>query len=265
MSFKSSIGLVIVVAVIIAGGWYFLKPSAAPTVQLQPEETGPLSETATTETDFPEFDGTTTTPVTTSTPESEETESSTETTSTGAKQYSVTAESSAQYLIAEVLRGEDFMVNGKTNQVAGELTVDLADLNSAQLSEIKVNARTLKTDSGSRDNAVRRFVLKTDNAANEFITFAPTSLRGFEGVDLTTGDLPFAVGDILGELTISGVTKEVGFPARVSLLDDGNLLVTAEQFIKHKDYGLNIPDVPFVADVDEEMQIKVSLIFAPQN
>jgi len=64
------------------------------------------------------------------------------------------ATSQVRFELDEVLRGSPKTVVGTTNQVVGEIAADLNDLSSAQAGEIKINARTLKTDNNFRNRAL---------------------------------------------------------------------------------------------------------------
>jgi hypothetical protein len=64
------------------------------------------------------------------------------------------APSEASYTIDEVLNGAPVTVVSVTDQVAGQLALDLADPTAARLGPIQINARTLATDSEQRDRAV---------------------------------------------------------------------------------------------------------------
>ncbi|MCC6628845.1 MAG: YceI family protein, partial [Chloroflexi bacterium] len=84
--------------------------------------------------------------------------------------------SEARYVIDEVLNGQPLTVVGATDQVAGQIALDLSDLDAAQLGPIQINARTFATDSTQRDRAVQNRILLTDQY--EYITFTPTGLTG---------------------------------------------------------------------------------------
>jgi len=95
------------------------------------------------------------------------------------------SQSEARFAINEVLSGSPNKVIGKTNQVAGELSVDPSDPSKSRIGTIQVDARTLATDSTFRNRSIKNRILLTD--ANEFITFTPTSLVGLPTQPATTG------------------------------------------------------------------------------
>ena len=110
-------------------------------------------------------------------------------------------ESQVEYNIYELLNGEDKTVVGTTSEVAGDILVNLSDPSQSEVGELSINARTFATDESRRDNSVARFILQSEDDANEFITFQPTSISGLPD--------SIAVGDsvefqVTGDLTIAG-------------------------------------------------------------
>jgi polyisoprenoid-binding protein YceI len=69
--------------------------------------------------------------------------------------------SHVEFNIDEVLRGEDFTVVGITNQVAGDIRFNFNDPTQSEVGAIRVNARTLKTDSVNRNAAINNIILKS--------------------------------------------------------------------------------------------------------
>lgn len=167
------------------------------------------------------------------------------------------AESVTRFYIDEVLNGKDKTVIGETSQVAGELSFDPFDVQGTNLGEIRINARTLKTDSSSRDNAIKRFILKTEEDANEYITFVPTNLSGLPKT-LTGGTS--ADISISGNLTVSGVTKPATFSGNVLYHENQNLVGDFTATINYNDFNLTIPEVPFVASVEDNVKLTIDFI-----
>ncbi len=167
----------------------------------------------------------------------------------------VQSESTATFTIDEVLNGSPFTVVGTTDQVAGEIAVNPADLSSAQIGTITVNARTLATDSERRDRAIKNAILNTDTY--EFISFAPTSITGLSGSG--TPGTPYTF-QINGDLTIRDTTLPVVFTATITADSTSRLSGTATATINHADFGIAIPSVPMVASVSEQVLIAINLV-----
>jgi polyisoprenoid-binding protein YceI len=169
----------------------------------------------------------------------------------------VQAESQASFTLDEQLNGQPKTVVGSTNQVAGEIAVDPANLSSAKVGVITINARTLATDSDRRDRAIKNFILNTDSY--ELITFTPTAITGLSGSGAPGTPYTF---QIAGTLTIRDKTVPVVFQATVTAESASRLKGTATATVSRGDFGLNIPDVPFVANVSEQVKIEISFVAA---
>lgn len=167
----------------------------------------------------------------------------------------VTDESTASFRIAEDLRGQRIEAVGATNQVAGEIAVNPSDLTTAQIGVIRVNARTFTTDSSNRDRAIRNFILNTDQY--EFITFTPTGIEGLSGSGALDQPFPFT---IQGDLTIRDITRPVVFEASVRAESAERLVGTATTTVKRSDYNLQIPSVPFVANVSDDVVLTIDFV-----
>jgi polyisoprenoid-binding protein YceI len=166
-------------------------------------------------------------------------------------------ESQVEYNIFEVLNGADKTVVGTTTQVAGDILLNLSDLSQSQIGEISINARTFATDEDRRDNAVARFILQSESDANEFITFQPTSISGLPASAGVGDTVEFQV---TGDLTIARTTSEVTFNVSASLESEQRLVGHAETIVQRSDFNLTIPDVPFVANVGEEVTLKLDFV-----
>lgn len=170
----------------------------------------------------------------------------------------VSAESEARFNIYELLNGADKDVIGVTNQIAGEVAINPADLSQAQFGPIQVNARTFVTDDDRRNNAIRNRILFTNDY--EFITFVPTSVTGLSGAGAVGQTYSFQV---TGDLTIRDVTQPVTFNVTLQAESDTRVTGSAAATIKRSDFGIAIPSVPFVANVADEFSLEIDLVLAP--
>ncbi|MCC6801741.1 MAG: YceI family protein [Anaerolineae bacterium] len=166
-------------------------------------------------------------------------------------------ESQVEFNIFEVLNGSDKTVVGTTNQVAGDLVVNLSNPAESEIGSIAINARTFQTDEDRRDNAIARFILQSENDDYEFITFTPTSITGLPA-SASVGDT-FTL-EVTGDLSIAGQTNPVTFNVTTTLEAADRLAGSAETTIQRGDFNLSIPSVPFVADVGEEVTLKLSFV-----
>jgi len=166
----------------------------------------------------------------------------------------VPEKSEARFTIPEVLRGKPNTVVGKSNQVAGEIAVAPNDLAATKVGVIRIDARTLETDSAQRNRAIRNFILNTNTY--EYISFTPKEIRQLGGAAEQGKTLTF---QIAGDLTIRDVTRPVVFDVTAQADSTSQLSGAASTMINRSDYNLSIPSVPFVANVEE--QVKLELVF----
>jgi polyisoprenoid-binding protein YceI len=174
------------------------------------------------------------------------------TSSSSATVYEIqSSDSTASFIVDEVLRGSPYTVVGTTDQVAGQIAFDPTNPSAAQLGTILIDARTLSTDDESRTRALGNRILSTDQY--EYISFAPTALLGLPAS--VTADQPFTF-QAAGDLTIKDVTRPATFDVTVTPATDGSLGGTATTTIQYADWGVSIPSVPFVASVDNDVVLQ---------
>lgn len=162
------------------------------------------------------------------------------------------ADSLVKFTMNEMLRGEPFLVVGTTTQIAGDIEVANGKL---KMGELAINAKTLVTDSAQRNGAIARLILKSETPGNEFIVFKP-SLIDMAGQVENGKTITF---NVQGNLTISMVTKPVTF-AVTATVTDGKITGSATTTIKRTDFGLKIPNLSFIANVDDEFPITVTIV-----
>ena len=178
----------------------------------------------------------------------------------GSQSFVITpgAGSVASFEIDEELRGSPQTVVGTTNEVAGQVQVDVSDLSTTQFSDIVINARTFMTDSERRDRAIRGpVILNSASDEFEFVTFTPTSIDGLAG-SLVPGDtVEFT---ITGDMTIKGATSDVSFEVTATLVDAKTIEGTASSVVLRSDFGIGIPSVPSIANVSDEVVLTLDFV-----
>jgi hypothetical protein len=165
----------------------------------------------------------------------------------------------ATFTIDEVLRGQPLTVVGTTKDVTGSVYLNVGDFANSTIGEMRIDARTLRTDDTRRDGAIARFILKSNEDANQFITFKPTVIAGLPAT-LEAGRKLSLV--ITGDLMISGIVKTATFVADDVVVTDTEIKARAGASIKRSDYNLNIPSIPFVADVPDEFSVRIEFTAA---
>jgi len=175
---------------------------------------------------------------------------------TDARVFTISQEGSqARFIIDEVLNGSPKTVVGTTSQVAGQISIDPNDVSSTRVGTIRINARTFQTDSSQRDRAIQNRILET--SSYEFITFTPREITGLPGDP--------AIGrtynlKITGDLKIKDVSREVTFDVTVKPESQSRLTGKATATIKYADWGISIPQVPFVANVSDEVRLELDFL-----
>mgnify|MGYP001367672849 FL=1 len=175
---------------------------------------------------------------------------------TDARVFTISQEGSqARFIIDEVLNGSPKTVVGTTNQVAGQISIDPNDVSSTRVGTIRINVRTFQTDSSQRDRAIQNRILET--SSYEFITFTPREITGLPGDP--------AIGrtynlKITGDLKIKDVSREVTFDVTVKPESQSRLTGKATATIKYADWGISIPQVPFVANVSDEVRLELDFL-----
>jgi polyisoprenoid-binding protein YceI len=164
-------------------------------------------------------------------------------------------QSQVSFSIYEELAGQPKTVVGTTRQVAGQLAVDVQDLSQTQVGVIQVNARTLTTDNDRRNGAIRNFILNTDQY--ELITFTPTAVTGLSGTAQAGQSFTF---QMTGDLTIRNVTRAVTFEVTARGVSATQITGTATATVNRSAFNLDIPSVPNVANVGEDVTLQIDFV-----
>ena len=167
----------------------------------------------------------------------------------------VQAESEVRFTLGELLSGVPTTVVGATDQVAGEIAIDPENPASTKVGVIQVNARTFATDSDFRNRAINNSILETGRF--EYVTFTPSEIANFPENPSIGESLEFQIS---GDLTVRDFTNPVTFDVVVTAVSESRLEGSASATIARADYGLQIPEVPRVADVDEEVLLEIDFV-----
>lgn len=168
------------------------------------------------------------------------------------------SQSEASFQIDEVLRGSPNTVVGTTSEVAGQIRFDPADLSTLEFSQVVINARTFDTGSRLRDRAIRGpIILNSAQDEFELIILTSASANGLDGQANPGDSLSFTV---TGDLTIQSTTKSVTFDVVAELVDTQTIRGTAEAIVSRAEFGIGIPNVPIVADVGDDVLIRLDFV-----
>lgn len=194
--------------------------------------------------------------VATEAPKQETTNSESQAAAAGKTFVIDSAQSKARYNIFEELRGSPKTVEG-VSTLEGSVTLDPANLATASISAITIDARSFKTDSTMRDGAVRRFILGSNDDNYRYITFTPTATSGLPASATAGETISFQV---TGDMKIYETTKPVTFAMTVTATSETEITGSGTTTVLRSDFGLSIPSVPGVANVADEVPLFIDFI-----
>jgi polyisoprenoid-binding protein YceI len=162
-----------------------------------------------------------------------------------------------QFILTEDLRQQPNTVTGVTNQVAGDILVDLNTPANSKVGTIRIDARTLTTDSEFRNRAIRAEILESSKDEYEFIDFTPTAISGLPA-QITVGQA--VTFQITGDLKIRDITNSVTFDVTATVAAEDRLEGTATAQVTRAMYNLQIPNAPGVANVSDEVTLQIDFV-----
>lgn len=148
--------------------------------------------------------------------------------------WEVSNGSYAGYRVDEVLRGVDVTVVGRTTNLIGQAIIGDSSVN---LGTITVDIASIATDQPQRDSYFRSNIAEV----RQYPT-ATFELR--TPIDLTAIQNGNTI-DLIGDLTLHGVTKEVTIEAQIGHYDD-SIEVAGSVPITWSDYTILAPSLGFV-------------------
>jgi polyisoprenoid-binding protein YceI len=166
------------------------------------------------------------------------------------------AQSSAQYAVEEIFFSDNrlFTAVGVTNAVEGEFEVTTDGKPSGKVTRMRVDLRTLKSDSPRRDNAIRRQWLESDTYPYaDFVSTDALNVpeRYTEGEQVTF--------TLVGDMTVRDVTKPVEWTV-VGTLQGDSVTGEAKTVIKMSDFGFAAPDIGGVLKAEDEVALTVTFV-----
>jgi len=168
-------------------------------------------------------------------------------------------QSEARFAINEVLRGAENKVVGVSNNLDGQIALNLDDPASTQVGTIVINARDFATDNDFRNRAIANEILLTNQY--EFITFEPTAIAGLPDAASIGETVPL---QITGNLTITDQTREVTFDVEVTPVSESELHGLAVLDILYADFGLTIPFAQSVQSVEDNVILELEFVAVEQ-
>jgi polyisoprenoid-binding protein YceI len=172
----------------------------------------------------------------------------------------VAGETTARFVVDEILSGNPKTVVGETDAVTGAISLDWGAPMQAVLGPVEVDLSGLETDSSFRNRAIREAILQSDREENRVATFSATEISGLP--EAVTPGTSYEL-TITGDLTIKGTTRPVSFDAVVTPISEDRIEGTASLSIPYADFGVEIPFLPpQVASVGDIVSLEIDLVAA---
>jgi polyisoprenoid-binding protein YceI len=168
----------------------------------------------------------------------------------------VPGESTVSYTVQETLFNQNNKLNtavGVTPQVTGDIYGNKTDPSQSKIGTITVDISQFKSDSGMRDNFIRRRFL--ESSTYPLATFTPTAITGIPESYVEGQPYSFKV---TGNMTVHNVTKPVTFDVTASL-SGTTLSGTATAAVKMSDFGVG--PITLAGMLQTQDDVKLSMKF----
>ena len=167
----------------------------------------------------------------------------------------------ARFRVREQLAGFDLPNDavGKTSQITGAIVIGADGKIVREGSSFTVELTALVSDNERRDNYVRRNTLKTDSFPRA--VFVPTSAKGLPAVLPATGETSF---ELVGDLTIHGVTKPATWQVKATRGASGAVTGTATTSFPFAEFAMTMPKVARVLSVDDKITLEYDFNLVPE-
>jgi polyisoprenoid-binding protein YceI len=166
-------------------------------------------------------------------------------------------ESEVRFIINEQFLGKPNTVVGTTNQVAGDIFVDLQTPSNSQVGTIRINVRTLSTDNENRNQSLRARILQSTQPQYEFSDFTPTAITGLPDTIDIGQPIQF---QLTGDLKVRDITQSITFDVTATLVSEDRLEGTAGVDVTRDMFNLRIPPAPGVANVSNDVRLEIDFV-----
>jgi polyisoprenoid-binding protein YceI len=162
--------------------------------------------------------------------------------------------SEARYHAQEVLsgRGANEAI-GRTGDVTGLIQLGADGNVLTDQSRITVDLRTLQSDSGMRDNYIKRSTLQVEQFPTaEFV------VTGAPGLPIPLPTNGSATFELTGDLTVHGVTRPASWQASANFTDR-EVICTATTTVLMSDFGMTPPRVGAVVSIEDAVRLELDV------
>jgi polyisoprenoid-binding protein YceI len=164
--------------------------------------------------------------------------------------------SKASYLVREQLAGFDLPGDavGTTEAIAGSLVLAPDGTFDRERSRLTLDLATLTSDQSMRDNYLRTRTLEVEKFPKA--EFVPRRVQGLTLPLPSTGQVSF---DLVGDLTVHGVTAERTWAVTATLAPD-RVTGRATTNFPFSTFGLQIPKLARLLSVDDNIRLELDLV-----
>jgi polyisoprenoid-binding protein YceI len=159
---------------------------------------------------------------------------------------------------ANVPLPNDAVLTTGAGAVTGQLSIG-ADGRFSPDSKVTVDLSTLESDDPDRDVNIKDNYLETKTHRDG--VFVPKELRGLPSPAPASGPIK---GQLIGDLTIHGVTKPITFQVD-GTLDGGTFKGTAKTEVKITDFGMKVPTLAILLSVEDRVRTQLDLVATEQR
>jgi polyisoprenoid-binding protein YceI len=159
----------------------------------------------------------------------------------------------ARYLVREQLAGVSLPSDavGATSAVTGVMVLTADGAVVSEESSFAVDLTTLRSDSNLRDGFIQRNTLETGRFPTA--EFVPVEALGLPSPLPTSGEVTF---QLVGDLTLHGVTQRVTWDVTARAADGRELVGTAATRFTFGDFGMAIPRVARVLSIEDHIRLE---------
>ena len=164
--------------------------------------------------------------------------------------------SRSRYVVRERLAGRDFPNDavGETSDVSGSIVFDAEGAIQPDRSRVTINVQTLRSDQDRRDRYIRGNSLESNRfpTAELVVRVAP----GLPWPLPRDGEVTF---DLLGDLTVHGVTKTTRWETTVRFTRDG-VAGLAQTSFAFGEFEMDVPSAFIVLSVEDNVRLELDFV-----
>ena len=166
----------------------------------------------------------------------------------------------ASIMVNEVFLRENrpYRAVGTTNVVSGTFVVSTEGVPAGKVTKIQIDLRTLQSDSGRRDNAIRERWLESNTYP--YAEFVSTNALNLPDSYQAGSQVSF---NLVGDMTVHGVTKSVEWLVDGTLTGD-TVQGQATTIINMSDFGITAPNIANMIKVEDEVELMVQFVAKAQ-